>query len=189
MASDKGELEICSELLNSGARINNVDREGQSPLMRAAFKGNHQVVQLLLKRGADVGLRSVAGQTALHRASAGPQNHIAEIIKLLLEAKSNPDLPRTDGDTALHICVLRHSLTAVRALIARGANPNAKNADGMTPMMLSAQNCGYLMTQWLVRLGGDYQVCLNHMLVPCFHPVTRVLGHRRQTPDDDGAPD
>jgi ankyrin repeat protein len=38
------------------------------------------------------------------------------------------------GNTALHVAVLRHSLGAVRALLAAGASPEAQNARKWTPL-------------------------------------------------------
>ena len=57
-------LEVVSYLLNAGARIDDRDDRGRTALMIAA-EGNHaEIVQLLLKRGADPSLRDKAGKRA-----------------------------------------------------------------------------------------------------------------------------
>ena len=49
----------------------------------------------------------------------------------------------TSGDTALHLVVARRDVTWIKFLAARGANVNARNARGETPLQL-ASNMGFV---------------------------------------------
>lgn len=60
----------------------------------------------------------------------------------------------TTGDTALHIVVARRDLTWVRFLAAKGANVNARNSKGETPLQL-ASNLGFVEgVEALLALGA-----------------------------------
>lgn len=61
----------------------------------------------------------------------------------------------TTGNTALHIVVQRRDLTWVRFLHERGANVNARNSKGESPLVL-ATNLGWSEgVEQLVRLGAS----------------------------------
>ena len=58
------------------------------------------------------------------------------------------------GDTPLHIVVARRDLTWVRFIIAKGANVNARNNKGATPLQM-ASNLGFSEgAELLVKLGA-----------------------------------
>lgn len=51
----------------------------------------------------------------------------------LLAAGANPDATRT-GDTALHAATYQDELSIMRELLQRGADANARDFDGWTPL-------------------------------------------------------
>ena len=55
-----------------GVDVDVVDGDGQTPLHWAAGMGRAGVVEVLLKRGANVGARDGRGMTALHIVARGP---------------------------------------------------------------------------------------------------------------------
>ena len=59
-------MPYCSlELLTAGLEIDARDTHGYTPLMLAALRGNAEVVEILLQRGADASLKNGEGKTAL----------------------------------------------------------------------------------------------------------------------------
>lgn len=60
----------------------------------------------------------------------------AEDLRFLMSHRLALDAPGGHGRTALHAAVLWSDPSAVRALLAAGANPNAADADGKTPLHL-----------------------------------------------------
>jgi hypothetical protein len=82
-AAHSGQLEMVRELLNKGAKVDPVDKKGQSPLMFAAGNGHLEIVQELLKHGADVNRADKSGHTALSLVN---EKHTA-IKNLLREEK------------------------------------------------------------------------------------------------------
>src|SRR5260221_3209144 len=83
------------ELLECGASINHLHKDGFTPLMRAAEKGHTDLVQLLLTRGADPNRTAKDGASALFWASV--KGH-APIIELLLAAGADVSAGRRSDD-------------------------------------------------------------------------------------------
>jgi Ankyrin repeats (3 copies) len=49
-----GELPVVEELLEKGAAVNGVDREGITPLMLAIYHGEREIAEMLIAHGAEV---------------------------------------------------------------------------------------------------------------------------------------
>ena len=132
------------ELLSRGANPNLKDVN----LLGVASGNEDEVtVKTLLAHGALVNMRDNRGQTALHRAA--------------LYNLSNSDLNdfTSQGDISQH-CLL---LDVMLVLLTHGANVNAKDYEGRTPLMLVAayaQSPG--CTKLLLRFGASVQLKDKH---------------------------
>jgi ankyrin repeat protein len=69
-------------LLERGVDPNTQDKDGDTPLHKAAYKGYVDVVKLLLEHGADPNIKNKSGITPLYWAVF--RGHV-EVVKLLLE--------------------------------------------------------------------------------------------------------
>jgi len=82
-AMDNRVNDVMKELDDNGANINvRESPSGQTPLMAAVLRGNTEIVQYLLHKGADVTISEKDGYTPPH--GAGFQGR-ADIMKLLYE--------------------------------------------------------------------------------------------------------
>ena len=106
-----------------------VHRGGGTPLLFAARSGDTGSARLLLAAGANVNDALPDGTSALVLAAHSGHGDTAE---LLLEKGANPNAAGS-GYTALHAAVLRSDLNLVKALLARGANPDLRTTKG-TPL-------------------------------------------------------
>ena len=104
-------------------------RGGATPLLFAARVGDVESARLLLKAGADANDSQPDGVSALVLAAHSGNGPVAA---LLLEHGADPNAFGS-GYTALHAAILRSDLNLVKALLARGANPNVRMTKG-TPM-------------------------------------------------------
>lgn len=123
---------------------------GQCPLVHAARHGRLSVVGYLLacdwilpvgdnrqESSAEISREEAAQQAVVAAASQG---HEAVVEYLLDMAEVIVDRPDTlIGETALTIAAANGSTATVSALLARGANPIAVNAKGLSPLMLAAK--------------------------------------------------
>lgn len=105
---------------------------GNTALALAALYGRQQVVRALLAAGASVRADNAHGHTPLMLAAW--EGH-APVVELLLERGADAGQRSASGGTAL----LRASTAScVRLLLAAGANPEARNYAGWSPLMFAA---------------------------------------------------
>lgn len=111
--------------------VNALNRRGESPLMLAALKGHQDIVDTLIKKGADV---NKTGWTPLHYAASGGH---AAIIRLLLENHAYIDAESPNGSTPLMMAAMYGTGETVDLLIAEGADPQLKNQQGLTALQFA----------------------------------------------------
>jgi len=103
VASSKGNVEIIDLLVQSGARINELDGEGNSPLAIASKNKQSAAISALLKvPDIDLELRNNAGVTALWIAAA---EGFEEGVKLLIAAGARANTVDLQGTSAFQIAV------------------------------------------------------------------------------------
>jgi hypothetical protein len=68
LAARAGNFEICDILIKAGAKSDFVDNEGWTPLMRAALKGNQDLVKLFMNNGANAMQKNSIGESAIIQA-------------------------------------------------------------------------------------------------------------------------
>jgi ankyrin repeat protein len=111
-----------------------VDMTGMTPFIRAAASGDVQVMELLLEYGADPHITTFEGTTAL-MAAAGVNWTVAQTY--------------TESDVS--------SLAAASLCISLGADVNATNSMGLTPL-LGASNRGF---NDMIRLLAEHDARLD----------------------------
>lgn len=132
---------ITRALLERGADINALDLSGETPLYKAVKIGafsNLDFVEELIERGAVVDAPDKDGLTPLHLASA---KGMEKIVRVLVHANANVDARDVkDNSTPLHYASLRiRSAKALRVLLEFGADANARDRLGRTPLHLASR--------------------------------------------------
>ncbi|XP_025754862.1 kinase D-interacting substrate of 220 kDa B isoform X6 [Oreochromis niloticus] len=94
---------------------------GQTPLMLAAEQGSLEIVQELIRRGANVNLDDVDCWSAL--ISAAKEGHV-EVVKELLENSAYIEHRDMGGWTALTWAAYKGRVEVTKLLLEHGANPN-----------------------------------------------------------------
>ena len=109
------------------------NKQDESPLMMAAFKGLLDISQKLIARDADV---NKTGWTPLHYAAT--HGHL-EIIKLLLDKHAYIDAESPNGSTPLMMAAHYGTPEAVKLLLEAGADPLLKNQQGLSAIDFAQQ--------------------------------------------------
>lgn len=113
-----------------------VSDDGVSPLGLAASSGQPEVLEFLLKSGADPNAapRDEMGVTPLHLAVAHQQPEKSlQMATALLLSGADPNVQQHGGWTPLHEAAALGRAKILVLLLDHGANPNAVTADGKTP--------------------------------------------------------
>lgn len=133
---------------------------------------------LLLERGASPDMADGFGNTALHHASnfgAGKDQVPVQTMLLLLMQGKPVDIPNKSGMTPLHWAAKSGHSGAASALLAAGANPNARTLEGSTPL-LEACSGGYD-----VKGNGRYFACVTAgALLVCARACARMFARVRE---------
>ncbi|XP_058449487.1 ankyrin-3-like isoform X2 [Malaya genurostris] len=137
-AARAGDLQKLIEYLETGqvTDINTCNANGLNALHLAAKDGHFDIVQELLKRGANVDNATKKGNTSLHIASLAGQE---EIIQLLLQYNASVNVQSQNGFTPLYMAAQENHDECVNLLLAKGANPALATEDGFTPLAVAMQ--------------------------------------------------
>ena len=140
LADNHEMIELLKTYGVAPADINAQNDMGWPPLVVACRGDNREhpiKIQRLLALGADIDVRNYKGKTALHYAAKAG---LLKVINLLIEKGATIDAPDTNGETPL-FDALRSTIkdgekqrASVEALLVKGANPNAENRKGLTPL-------------------------------------------------------
>ena len=129
-----GDLDAIIEFVGKGAKVDEKDNNGNTPLMRASANGHVDVVKTLIENGAKVDEKNKDGNTPLMWASA--DGHVV-VVKTLIEKGAKVDEKDNRGYTALIWASENGHVKIAKALLDAGADVNIKNEFGETTMSLT----------------------------------------------------
>lgn len=157
--SEKARVYDCIGLiLAAGEDIDAADKNGKSPLADAVSLGDVKTVEFLLSKGADVKGRDREGKTPLHGffAVSGPIyiKHINREVDLV-----------------------QIQTRIAEMLIGSGADANAVDDRGCTPLALAVGSNSFKAVDFLLKNGADVNARDHEGKTP-LHMVSAIVGDR-----------
>ena len=174
-ASHKGWLSPVRDFLLAGGNVNSVvDRHHSTMLMAASGCRQDDLVELLLRSGANVNLADVWGCTALltaccsldyqpfrsERAWHGGSffGAASNVVYRLLRAGADPNLQDNMGLTALMIAAISGEVDCLKLLLQAGARTDLRERNGHTAVMLAEMYGQHLVVKILMKRHDHAQV-------------------------------
>ncbi|XP_045906758.1 CARD- and ANK-domain containing inflammasome adapter protein [Micropterus dolomieu] len=127
---------VVSILIDSGANVNMLDKEGYTPLLLSAELGHTEVFRALLAKQAKLDATLSDLSSALHLAVHGGS---VPIVQTLLERGLDPNITGPKAQTPLHLAAKCNRPECVDLLLRAGAQVNAVAQDGLTPLHIASQ--------------------------------------------------
>ena len=160
--SSSGNLDGVKKLIESGAKINAVDKkDGNTALMLAAYNARYDIVETLLAADASVDIRNNSGNTALIFALWCPADKqdcsgSAKIVNVLIKAGADVNAKNKSLQTPFLFAVhFQDDLEVIRLLLKSGADINAIDSKDYTALMSTVVNNKIDFMNLLLGAGAD----------------------------------
>ena len=155
-AIKKDDIARVQKLIESGADVNQINENGQTPLHAACFFDSLKIVRLLLKKGAKktINVQNKNGLTPLHWAC---EKNNLKTTELLLKngATKSVDTPENNyGMTPLFLACNKNNLKMATLLLQYGANVNHVNVNGETLLFLACYHSNLEVVKLLLKNGA-----------------------------------
>ena len=158
IACQRGNYFAVDRLLRAdGIDIAVCDNQGSTPLHEACEYGSEKIVELLLKKGAQILEADRDGVIPLHVACR--EGHVAIVKLLFLHGYHMKEgLVKAEdihGSSALHFAVESGVKDIVEVLLLNGSDPIAQKKNEVTPLHIAARNGHIEIAKYLLQYKGQ----------------------------------
>ncbi|XP_076279889.1 uncharacterized protein LOC143208872 [Lasioglossum baleicum] len=171
-AVKRKQVQMVELLINYGANVNVKNSQGETPIFDAIRSRDKQMIKLLLSNGADIKEDPKVLRAAVENGNLKIVEDIltdgADVNMLLI---ANSSIGRRF--LFLHKAVMQKQVKMAKLLIKYGANVNAKDSEGATPIFYAINKRDTEMIELLLINGADIKFHPNIQRVKS--PTTKLL--------------
>lgn len=184
LADDAGAARELLTSSGSGARLDERDADGMTPLSAALKLNAADVLEVMLApkmlRKKVLSMRDELGYQPLHWAARSlPSSGRGDraLVNLISLPGVDINARNDDGNTPLHYFAERCASPTVEQLLAllvqRGADIHARNKLSETPLHKAVLNrtCGFPLVQGLLRAGADVNAATQQLETPLHYAI------------------
>lgn len=149
-------------LIDAGADINAVNNYGSTPAHIAAYNGRSDILDILLKKKADINKTDMRDLTPLHSAVLiyyGPEN--SRCVQLLLDAGADINAKSWKKQTPFYLACCNMPKYLVSMMMRYSPELNAADDYGETPFTRLAYRGAVSTMTILVKAGADLNIANN----------------------------
>lgn len=181
--------EIIKLFMQDPDNVNRLTESGKTPLTIAAWRGQCDLIEYLIKLGADINMKNNYGNTALSLAVAGGE---ISVVKLLLDLGADPNILYENNETVLMVAASDRGVGMVKLLLEAGANIRVVDKNGLNALDHARNNVLYKETYKFLQNPKYYVApkAINNELIarsntaPRNNSVKKIL---EQESDDDSS--
>jgi ankyrin repeat protein len=155
IAASRNDARLVSQLIASGARVDEPTPHRDTPLLVAAKYRAPAVIAPLLKAGANPAHFDESGESPLGYAASHGE---VDVLDALLAKGVPPDTRGPSEEPAIVRATRVHDDVAVKRLIDAGADVNARSASGTSALMVAAAAPDAKLTQLLISSGAHVEL-------------------------------
>ena len=160
VAAMNGFTHVVSLLLDYGAKFNERNNNGETPLFLACEKSSPlPLIENLVKHGADVNIPDNENRSPL-REVCYPGD--IEVIKLLVENGANINCSDNEGWSVFHVACLSGQINIVKYLVEHGANVNARDLENATPLHFACEIGNVEVLAYLLGHGAKKDINVKY---------------------------
>jgi ankyrin repeat protein len=153
-------VEAARLLVEAGADIKAIDREGNDALMMAALRGDAAMTQMLLAKGFPFNNKRADGWSALLVALNSYSSPNTEVITILLKAGTEPNIVVENkiNDfclTSVKTAAEPYRLAVLKLLVENGANVNLACTNGETALSYAVTRHNPDVVKELIKYGAN----------------------------------
>ncbi|KAL0486538.1 ankyrin [Acrasis kona] len=155
LAARYGHLSVVELFLDK----NPDDALCRSALYCAAKGGHPHVVSRLIQHGVSVNFTKKNNFTPLHRAAEKGSD---DLVRMLIKNDADIEaITLPQENRAIHLSVMHGHANVLKTLLEKGANPDVKNSDKTTPMLIASGRGYPHIVEILYKSGVDLNKSIN----------------------------
>jgi ankyrin repeat protein len=155
LAIDRRNIDMVEALIQAGANIQDVDEDGEPPLLHALRSRSESIIQRLLDSGASPNVTSRNGTSAILLAA---QNGIPWMVQMLLSQNASLAPRSSDGLDPLMAACQDGSEEIVDMLIAAGMKADRVDKSGANALIYAVQSGTRILIEKILGLNPDINV-------------------------------